>query len=83
MTKIEELKAAFNAATGGEWCASQGLNNDEVKNVNFVILAHNLMPSLLEAVEALETIVDSEEYHGATLQSVADAALAKLKEKAK
>ena len=79
MNKIEELRAAFNAATGGEWRASQGciykgktnisiaqcyvtttnLNNDEVKNANFVALAHNNMPALLEAVEALEKMKTS------------------------
>lgn len=80
MTKIEELRAAFNATTGGEWRASQGciykgktnisiaqcyvtttnLNNDEVKNANFIALAHNNMPALLEAVEVLDYIIRGE-----------------------
>lgn len=71
MTKFEELRAAYEATTGGEWRTSQGciykgktnisiaqcyvtttnLNNDEVKNANFIALAHNNMPALLEAVE--------------------------------
>ena len=82
MTKFEELKAAYEAATPGEW-ESKGFNdigryvetasageicslksgkyNDIPKseyqhNAKFIALAHNLMPTLLEAVDLLETL---------------------------
>jgi hypothetical protein len=74
MTKLEELKAAYAAATGGEWTApgfnSQGgkvaclLNNHDglrlvsgnfkQPDAEFIALAHNLMPQLLEAVGLLK-----------------------------
>ena len=76
MTKLEELKAAYAAATPGEWTApgfnSQGgkvaclldnpdglrlvSGNFERADAKFIALAHNLMPTLLEAVELLETV---------------------------
>lgn len=73
MTKIEELKAALEAATPGEWRTFEddestdvmdkhgdhiltmcGLNDS--RDAAFIALAHNLMPTLLEAVELLETV---------------------------
>lgn len=89
MTKLEELKAAYEAATKGEWvvkqereykaCNSrvlceegytvaQGYSSGTTKktynelwkeaegNTNFIALAHNLMPTLLEAVEVIQEI---------------------------
>jgi len=84
MTKLEELKAAYEAATPGEWegtfnndkrysegeiQSQAGLiaiiaglnygawrdaedegNSEFAANTNFIALAHNLMPQLLEAV---------------------------------
>ena len=106
MTMIEELKAAYGAATQGEWgvvgaaiykkstnlCVAQcyvtesNPDTEHVDNANLIALMHNTLPALLEAVEALKTIVDSEEFHGDTvvcdfesLQSVARHALEKLK----
>lgn len=56
---------------------------DMVHEAVYVVKA--TLPALIECVEALRTIVDSEEYHGDlvvcdfdTLQGVARAALAKL-----
>ena len=71
MTKLEELKAAYEAATKGEWDISrhatpeshpqygvyaEGQQNDLAivrgdANAQFIALAHNAMPVLLEAVE--------------------------------
>lgn len=78
MTKIEELKAAFEAATVGEWdirpfgtshagaigCGMELIammynRNEEEADAHFITLAHNLMPTLLEAVEALEKMKTS------------------------
>ena len=90
MTKLNELKVAYEAATLGEWkvkqereykaCNSrvlckegytvaQGYSSDSMStktynelwaeaegNTNFIVLAHNLMPTLLEAVELLEDV---------------------------
>ena len=90
MTKLEELKAALEAATPGEWAVKQereyracnsrvlcdkgytvaeGYSSDSATtktynelwteaegNTTFIALAHNLMPTLLEAVELLETV---------------------------
>lgn len=77
MTKIEELKAAFDAATAGEWdfhVADNseppysavtatwgedllrhrlGVTSRAQHDVNFIALAHNMMPQLLGAVELL------------------------------
>lgn len=59
MTKIEELKAAYEAATLGASITytSNGVVSQAIMSVEyqkFIDLAHNLMPQLLEAVEALE-----------------------------
>ena len=76
MTKLEELKAALEAATPGEWTApgfnSQGGNvaclldnpdglrlvsgNFKRPDATFIALANNLMPTLLEAIDLLETV---------------------------
>ena len=95
MTKIEELKAAYAAATPGEWLSREGdtLNPERIYGVvkvlspdqhgcdpsdgertevivevyptahdegkvdaEFIALAHNMMPQLLEAVETLRAI---------------------------
>ena len=86
MTKLEQLKAAYEAATEGEWevnyaahvnvwkygrntfgCryiaqCGHGLGSSVVEgesnihNARFIILAHNLMPTLIEAVNLLETL---------------------------
>ena len=83
MTKLEELKAALESATPGEWklitagtrisgfkhpfdfvqvapmrfITCEGLSREEANtNAQFTILAHNLMPALLEAVDLLETL---------------------------
>ena len=90
MTKLEELKAAYAAATPDEWAVKQereykacnsrvlcdkgyivaeGYSSDSATtktynelwaeaegNANFIALAHNLMPQLLEAVERLEAM---------------------------
>ena len=70
MTKLAELKAAFEAATPGEWWYAAA-NETEYEcgvgdfpisvpttkaNAQFIALAHNAMPMLLEAVEALKSI---------------------------
>lgn len=89
MTKIEELKAAYEAATQGKWRRNGTLLYEGVRigddgfnpavknfqtlggmgdhdqfgydnqlrsadNANFIALAHNLMPQLLEAVELMQ-----------------------------
>ena len=102
MSKLEELKAAFEAATPEDWtlfggavckgrstitiaqCYQTAVEDEWKRNSEFIALAHNLMPQLLDAVEALQTIANSEEFHGdsfvcdfETLQSVARAALVK------
>ena len=76
MTKLEELKVAYEAATPGEWwedddgfvAAGHGDSYRTVAdarcdvapfsdaNTEFIALSHNLMPTLLEAVELLETV---------------------------
>ena len=78
MTKLEELKAAYAAATPGEWTApgfnSQGgkvaclldnpdglrlvSGNFERADAVFIALAHNLMPTLLEAATELARFID-------------------------
>ena len=110
MTKIEELRAAYYAATPGEWGFSKdtisgnpsdkdeqdlvccfddigvALTEQDYRNANFITLAHNNMPALLEAVEALNELRDivqghlddGDELDSLTLQP-ARAALAKLK----
>ena len=75
MTKLEQLKAALEAATPEEWWEDDGFvaagHGDTYRtvadarcgvapfsdvNTEFIILAHNLMPALLEAVNLLETL---------------------------
>ena len=76
MTKLEELKAAYVAATPGEWwedddgfvAAGHGDSYRTVAdarcdvapfsdaNTEFIALAHSLMPTLLEAIDLLETV---------------------------
>lgn len=111
MTKIEELRAAYEAATGGEWkpCrAHEGYEGAyfhidpeeqaeydacpfvsidaptgtvvkahdlfelERANANFIALAHNLMPALLEAVKALEEIRKGSALEGRWLDPYGD-----------
>lgn len=76
MTKLEELKAAYEAATPGEWeplmtcgelhvCTPVNEGCDvgticvpyERPDATFIALSHNLMPTLLEAVEAAQNLV--------------------------
>lgn len=76
MTKLEELKAALEAATPGEWeplmtcgelhvCTPVNEGCDvgticvpyERPDATFITLSHNLMPTLLEAVEAAQNLV--------------------------
>ena len=77
MTKLKELKVAYEAATPGEWwedddgfvAAGHGDSYRTVAdarcdvapfsdaNTEFIALAHNLMPQLLEAVEVLKAVV--------------------------
>ena len=67
MTKLEELKAAFEAATPGEWhrkSRHEGAVLDRdgrtvaaactPDDARAIALSHNLMPQLLEAVERVE-----------------------------
>ena len=95
MTKIEQLKAAYEAATPGEWVLKEQpltlgdqvpaqrvtptsytdggpiahvfpfirfyppntIDRDITQaNATFIALAHNLMPTLLEAIDLLETV---------------------------
>ena len=81
MGKLEELKAALEAATKGEWATEKGgtayyplqirsntedwdhfivafhsWESNREDNAHFIALAHNLMPTLLEAVELLEDV---------------------------
>ena len=89
MSKLEELKAAYEAATPGEWdyfvasnadrpnsqvldsaddnllTHSKGITGRAQSDVMFIALAHNLMPTLLEAVDLLELAffsLDDEHY---------------------
>ena len=52
MTKLEELKAAYEAAELGD-C---DLDEMVTPVAQFVFAAYNLMPQLLEAVDLLETL---------------------------
>ena len=75
MTKLEQLKAALEAATPEEWGEDDGFvaagHGDTYRtvadarcdvapfsdaNTEFIILAHNLMPTLIEAVELLRAV---------------------------
>lgn len=70
MTKLEELKAAYEAATPGEWWYAAA-NETEYEcgvgdfpisvpttkaTARYIALAHNNMAALLEAVERLEAM---------------------------
>ena len=81
MTKLEQLKVAYEAATPGEWrpllegsevpqeyvaligdCGACGVSTelplgDQCNSDSaFIALAHNMMPTLLEAIDLLETV---------------------------
>ena len=75
MTKLEQLKAALEAATPEEWWEDDGFvaagHGDTYRtvadarcdvapfsdaNTEFIILAHNLMPTLIEVVELLRAV---------------------------
>ena len=106
MTKLEELKDAYEAATKGEWdyavinndCPirslvtnqhgdellrhKQGVSGRAQSDVVFIALAHNHMPALLEAVEALAAYNNASDLQFATdstLHDNAKAILEKLK----
>ena len=85
MTKLEELKAALEAATPGEWETNQDVDitsgvkfvatalypdsevatQIEYNNADFIALAHNMMPQLLEAARLLEVMrLNQYEYDG-------------------
>ncbi len=69
MTKIEQLKAAYDAARGGKWSApghyevvndaDELVCNDvaSTPTAEFIALAHNMMPQLLLAVAWLKETV--------------------------
>ena len=76
MTKLEQLKVAYEAATPGLWSTCKHATPDYIEqhgvyadqspqdlaivrgtgNSEFIALAHNLMPTLLEAIDLLETV---------------------------
>ena len=69
MTKLEQLKAALEAATPGEWHRKswhEGAVLDRggrmvaaaytPDDARAIALSHNLMPTLLEAIDLLETV---------------------------
>ena len=76
MTKLAELKAAFEAATPEDWtlfggavckgrstitiaqCYQTAVEDEWKRNSEFIALAHNLMPQLLEAVVELGRFVE-------------------------
>ena len=77
MTKLEQLKAALEAATPEEWWEDDGFvaagHGDTYRtvadarcdvapfseaNIEFIALAHNLMPTLLEAATELARFID-------------------------
>ena len=72
MNKLEELKAAYEAATPGEWwyaAASEteyetGVGDIPLSvpttrtNAQFIALSHNAMPMLLEAAQALKGMLE-------------------------
>ena len=74
MSKIEELRKTFDATTQGEWarqgayvkgeqytllreCGNASVAEDQA-NTKFCALAHNLMPTLLDAVEMVRYAAD-------------------------
>ena len=68
MSKLEELKAAY-VATGG------GMSEDDADLIptadcTFYDLAHNLMPTLLEAIDLLEDVaLGNSEYDDLSAQA--------------
>ena len=81
MTKLEELKAAYEDASTGEWVTGKGgtayyplqircdsgdwdsliaafhsWDAQKESNAKFIAIAHNLMPTLLDAVAALRAV---------------------------
>lgn len=72
MTKIEELREAYENATPGEWEVEQGPISvvigpkgqpiarltgwPDSPDARFITLAHNMMPQLLEAVEKVQEL---------------------------
>ena len=69
MTKLEELKAALAAAGSERWEAQCLDSGNWIKSASgtvgwteyngqaeFIALSHNLMPTLLEAIDLLETV---------------------------
>ena len=69
VTKLEQLKAAFEAATPGEWhrkSRHEGAVLDRdgrmvaavctSDDARAIALSHSLMPTLLEAIDLLETV---------------------------
>ena len=53
-TKLEELKAAYVAT--GEGMSGEDADLIPTVDCRFYDLAHNLMPTLLEAIDLLETV---------------------------
>lgn len=81
MTKLEQLKAAYEASVHGKWeldvgsCALTSralagethlghMSRGAVAEGNFIALAHNMMPTLLEAVELLKVAAHALETPG-------------------
>lgn len=103
MTKLEQLKTAYEAVPKATWkydndlsavvyvsgmklkvAADFGKIDDSEANADFIALAHNLMPALLEAVEALRELKEAVEYtplgvRGITCVAAGNAILEKLK----
>ena len=108
MTKLEELKAAYEASTPGEWEQKgyddigryvQTLDAGEVcsmkrgkfkqiqgleyrSNAKFIAFAHNMMPALIGAVDALRAYNEASDLQFATDSTLHDNArviLEKLK----
>lgn len=73
MTKIEELRTAFEAARDSDSTGECRQYEDE-----FLAVAFHAMPALLEAVEALEDIATAGYSDVYDIQQLARAALAKL-----
>ena len=83
MTKLEELKAAYKATEKEWWYAAASETQYEVgagdfplsvpitrDKAKFIALAHNLMPTLIEAVELLEDVaLGNSEYDDLSAQA--------------
>ena len=77
MTKLEELKAAYEAAELGD----SDLDEMLTPVAQFVAITHNLMPQLLDAVELLKaaaTIIEGEYPESDDRRKVAVKAIALL-----